>query len=261
MSAATAEAPSATNNAVSRTDTANAVADVGVEDLFPVRSRISWGPVFAGAVVALAIYLLLTLLGTAIGATVTTRTNAATTDTGLNAVITAGVIWAIVSMLLALFAGGWVASQLSVGETPMEAAVFGIVVWGTTVAFLLFLLAAGVTSGFNAMIGMATLADRYADRTAQEEIEDTFRRRGYTQEQIDNWKESLKDLPARMKAAADDAATRQAVGNRVTAASWWTLVGTILSMAAAIGGALSGAGPRFRLLLASHARRTAITKV
>ena len=75
-----------------------------------------------------------------------------------------------------------------------------------------------------------------------------MRRAGYSQEDINRWKDSVKDIPARVKATIEDPQYRQEMGNRVTSASWWALVGTILSMAAAIGGALVGAGPRFRLL-------------
>jgi len=40
---------------------------VKAEDVIPVHSRISAGPILAGAILALATYLLLTLLGTALG--------------------------------------------------------------------------------------------------------------------------------------------------------------------------------------------------
>jgi hypothetical protein len=46
----------------------------GVEDILPVRSRISWGAIFAGAVIALAIYLVLTVLGAAVGLSLTNTT-------------------------------------------------------------------------------------------------------------------------------------------------------------------------------------------
>ena len=38
-----------------------------VEDVLPVRSRVSWQAVFAGAVIAVAMSVVLALLGTAVG--------------------------------------------------------------------------------------------------------------------------------------------------------------------------------------------------
>src|SRR4051812_28132784 len=82
-------------------------SQVHLEDLVPVRSRISWGAILAGGVLALAVYLILTLLGGAIGLSVADSVRGSTLATG-------AAVWAIASIALALFAGGCVASQLSV---------------------------------------------------------------------------------------------------------------------------------------------------
>ena len=42
-------------------------APVHAEDLIPVRSRITWGAILAGSVLALSLYFLLALLGGAVG--------------------------------------------------------------------------------------------------------------------------------------------------------------------------------------------------
>jgi hypothetical protein len=46
---------------------------IRAEDVLPVRSRISWGAIFAGAMVALSLYFLLTMLGAALGLSVGDR--------------------------------------------------------------------------------------------------------------------------------------------------------------------------------------------
>jgi hypothetical protein len=93
--------------------------------VLPVRGRISWGAVLAGAVIALTAYLVLAMLGFAVGLSLNERMS----STALG--ITAGV-WAIVSMLIALFIGGFVCSRCTAGENKVEAAMGGIVVWGVT---------------------------------------------------------------------------------------------------------------------------------
>src|SRR5262245_51104205 len=109
---------------------------IETQDVLPVRSRVSWGAIFAGAVVALTVYLLLSSLGVALGLSVSGRVD------GQNLAIGAG-IWAILSTLISLFLGGWVASQCTAGETRGEAAVYGVVVWGIFFAALLWLAAGG----------------------------------------------------------------------------------------------------------------------
>ena len=113
------------------------VDEVGVDDVLPVGSRISWGAILAGAVLALALYFLLTLLGAAIGLSVAGDAGAAELGTG-------AAVWSVVVTALCLFAGGYAASHFTVGEHKVEAAVYGLVVWAVVFSMLLWLMASGV---------------------------------------------------------------------------------------------------------------------
>src|SRR5215207_9699260 len=95
---------------------------VKAEDIVPVDSRIAWGPVLAGSVLALGTYLLLTLVGTALGLSVHGRVS----DRGLAA---GAVGWAIVVTAWSLFVGGFIASLFTTGENKFEGAVYGVIVW------------------------------------------------------------------------------------------------------------------------------------
>jgi len=234
---------------------AHAEDHVHAEDLVPVRSRISWGAIVAGSVLALALYFLLTLLGGAIGLSVNGRTSARALGIG-------AAVWAIVVTALCLFIGGLVASQLTVGENKMEAAMYGLLVWAVVFAMLLWLMATGVQAGFNAMVGVATAgsaaANTVAQNTTQEDWEAGARRAGFTQQQIDDVKQRAKDAPAQAKAAVEDPANRQKaeaaareVEEAVTKVTWFTFLGTLVSMLAAAAGGYVGAGPTFRLFAVS----------
>jgi hypothetical protein len=212
-----------------------------VEDLVPVRSRVSWGAIFAGAVLALAVYLVLTLLGGAIGLTVSDNVRTDTLQTG-------AAIWAILATAVALFVGGWVTTQCTVGENKTEAVVHGIIMWGVVLAMLLWLMATGVRAGFNAMVGMANVGQAAARNTTAEDWETAARRAGVPQTTINEWRQKAADAPAEARRAAEDPAKQQAAAEAATQATWWTLLGTLLSMAAAVGGALVGTGPTFRIL-------------
>lgn len=209
---------------------------VTAEDVLPVRSRIAWGPVLAGAVLALATYFLLTLVGTALGLSVHGRVS----DQGL---ATGAVVWAVITTAWSLFVGGFIASQFTTGENKFEGMVYGLMVWGVVLATIITLLAIGVRAGFGAMVGVAQAAP--AANTNWEEV---ARRNGATDADVERAKTNMANSPASVRDAINDPANRQAAEENATKAAWYSVLGTVLSMLAAGAGGYIGAGPTFRLL-------------
>ncbi len=231
---------------------------VGVEDVTGVRSRVSWPAILAGTMTALALSFLLALLGGAIGLSVSDRVDGQGMAVG-------AAVFAVVTTILSLFAGGVVASQLTAGENKREAALYGGFVWAAVMAAFLFLAAGGVKAGFGAMVGLTTsgvaVADTTAQNTTQADWEEVARRAGYSQQQLNEFKERVKSAPADAKAAAEDPATRQKAeqakrdaANVATRVTWWTFAGALLSLLAAVAGGFVGAGPTFRLFAVPVAR-------
>jgi hypothetical protein len=101
------------------------------------RDRIRWGPIIAGIFVAIATQLILSALGAAIGLSVGETGGAV----GIG-------IWSIVSLLLALFIGSWVAASGSAPMNRKSALLQGLILWATTLALSAWLLASGVTGAF-----------------------------------------------------------------------------------------------------------------
>lgn len=73
----------------------------GTEDVSGVRARISWGAVLAGSVLAIALYFLLTLLGGAIGFSVSDKFGGRTIG------IAAAVYAIVIIALSCSSAGSW----------------------------------------------------------------------------------------------------------------------------------------------------------
>jgi hypothetical protein len=219
---------------------------IRAEDVLPVRSRVSWGAIFAGAMVALALYFLLTLLGAALGFSVGDRVRPQTLGT-------AAAVWAIVVTMLSLFVGGYVTSQCSVGENRFEAALYGVILWGVLFSMLLWLMASGVRAGFNALVGMAHATQVVTGDAAGRGWEETARRAGVSQEQIDQLK---KNLPSTDQArrTAEDPDNQQAAAEAATRVTWWAFLGTLMSMLASVVGSYVGAGPTFRLVASPYVR-------
>lgn len=111
----------------------------------PYFSAIRWGAVFAGVVSGTASYLLLALLGLAVGLTAVDP-NAAEPA---GAVPLATGIWTGVSMLVAAFVGGYVAGHMSGLARSMDGMLHGFVAWGATTLLYLFL----ATSALGALLG------------------------------------------------------------------------------------------------------------
>jgi hypothetical protein len=200
--------------------------------------------VFAGAAVALTVHLLLTLLGSAIGLSVHDRVRAENLST-------AAAVWAVFTTVLSLFIGGWVTTQCAVGENRAEAVIHGIILWGVLFAGLLWLVASGVRSGFGALVGMANATQAAAVSMSEEGWENAARRAGVPQERIDEWRRQAATAPEAVRQAVNNPANRQAAEEGATRAAWWTLIGIVLSMASAVGGAVAGSGPALRLVPAS----------
>jgi hypothetical protein len=212
---------------------------VKAEDILPVDSRIAWGPVLAGAVLALGTYFLLTLVGSAIGLSVHGRVS----DRGL---ATGAIVWAVLVTAWSLFVGGFIASQFTTGENKFEGVLYGLLVWGVVLGLIVLLLAAGVRAGLGAMIGMANTVGTVA-AGGNGSWEDVARRNGATDADIERARGNLATAPASVRDAINDPATRQAAEEHATRAAWYSVLGTMLAMVAAAVGGYMGSGPAFQL--------------
>jgi hypothetical protein len=209
---------------------------VKYEDVSQLRSRISWGAIFGGMTIAFAVYLILTLLFAGIG--VSLNPDTIRSDGFGIAAIVSGVC----TMILAMFLGGWVTTQLTAGETHREAVIHGILCWAAVIwASICIALSAARTTGYFALMTGSLVAQS----SPNQNWEAAARARGIPQDRIDRWKNELNTENA--PAAVTDPRTQQQAKDVTTAAVWGTFIGTLLSMGAAIGGALAGAGPNFRL--------------
>lgn len=118
----------------------------------PVR-RTSWGAVLAGALVALMTTLLLTLLFTGIGLQ---SFNPASSNDPAAGLGTGSIIAIIVTNLLSLFLGGYVAGRLAGSPRRGDGVLHGILTWGVlTLATIYFLSTAlgSLIGGVSNIIG------------------------------------------------------------------------------------------------------------
>jgi hypothetical protein len=114
------------------------------------RSRISWGAVFAGAVVAVATTLLLSLLGAAIGAGSIHPLDTSSSDVARYG--TGAAIWQIINLAISMAFGGYVAARLSGTHSHLDGELHGVTMWGVAVLLGSVLLAHALSG----LVGMVT---------------------------------------------------------------------------------------------------------
>src|SRR3954447_20773750 len=132
---------------------ANANETVRYEDVSQLRSRISWGAIFGGMTIAFAVYLILTLLFAGIG--VSLNADTIRSDGFGIAAIVSGVC----TMIIAMFLGGWVTTQLTAGETRREAVIHGILCWAAvTGASICIAMSTVRTTGYLALMTSSVVA-------------------------------------------------------------------------------------------------------
>jgi len=108
--------------------------------------RVRWGPIISGLMIAIATQLVLSGLGAAIGATGISSSGAPRTNAG--GVGTGVGIWAIISLFISLFVGGWICARACGPMNRSTALLNGAILWATTLAIGTWLLASGISGAF-----------------------------------------------------------------------------------------------------------------
>ena len=115
----------------------------------PLRTRLSWPAIFSGVVIAIAVQLVLALLGTGIGLSLVDPVQGTTPSAG-GFGIGAGIYW-ILSTIIALGVGSYAAARVAGVNERFDGVIHGLTIWGVTLILTLYL----VTSAVGGIIGGA----------------------------------------------------------------------------------------------------------
>ncbi|QIB50008.1 hypothetical protein [Pseudomonas sp. OIL-1] len=132
---ATLNDPATTNTAradLGRTEIANATF---------AHKRISWGAVLAGVAMAIVVHLLLGVLGIAIGISTIDPMQEGNPVAGLG---TGSAIYLVISALIALFVGGYVAGALAMIQDRRDRTLHGLTTWAVVTILMFMLLTTAV---------------------------------------------------------------------------------------------------------------------
>jgi hypothetical protein len=208
-------------------------------DIMGVSSRVSWGAIVAGAMVALTIYVLLSVLGVALGIEVAVRGASDQLGTG-------AAIYTIVSLLLAMFVRGWTTCQMAVGESKIEAVLYGMILWGVLFLGMVWLLSPGMRTGFGAVVGAASgVYTTDEGRVDVDRVARDLKRAGADHATVEKYRGYYERLRENRTAAGDagpELGANPDARQAARQAAWWSLAGVVISLAAVLDDALTEAG-------------------
>lgn len=185
------------------------------------KNLVQWGPIVAGVVTTVAVMILLTVLGLAVGASALEPREAG------EGAGTFASIWGAVSGIIAFLAGGFVAGRsASVSGTP-SALLNGFIVGATMMLLVLYMVGAGVGNLFGAVAGnVGDIANLAQDQAIEADV---------TQEEVDEAAQQAEEEAAAM---ADDAF------ETAEGAAWGTFIGILLAHVASVIGGVIGSNSR-----------------
>lgn len=134
----------------------------------PLRSRLSWPAIFAGVTLAIAIQLVLALLGTGIGLSLVDPVQG-TTPAASSFGTGAGLYW-VVSTMISLGVGSYVAARVAGVHARFDGLVHGLTIWALTSILTVYLITSavgGIIGGaFRTVGNVASAAGQSAGATA-----------------------------------------------------------------------------------------------
>ena len=189
--------------------------------------------------------------------------------------------------------------RLAVGESKLEAVLYGMILWGTLFIGMVWLLSTGIRAGFGGMVGMASgaytvsrdMADddatpaspsssnmvdalrrRYDSELGNDRFVEDLKKAGLSEEQakkaqaeVKSNMDRLRNDPTQLPEVARDLANKPEVrevagraAEGARSATWWTLIGMLISMATVIAGSLVGAGELLQPVPILGVRRTEV---
>jgi hypothetical protein len=179
--------------------------------------RVRWGPIFAGLVIALSTQLVLSALGAAIG--LTGIANSGAPRSNADDVGSAVGIWAIISLFISLFMGGWVTTRTCGAMNKNTALLNGAILWATTLAISAWLLSSGVSGAFGVV---ASNAGSIINQAQQSGV-------------------SVPDAANPANAPNVTAQQTQEIAGNAAKVGWSFALGSLLGLAASLLGASAGA--------------------
>ena len=209
--------------------------------------RVRWAAIFAGLFTTISTFILLSILGLAIGA------SSFTPGDDLAGFGTGAGIWSAVSALLAFFVGGMIAARAAAVTGRGNGALNGAMVWIVMIPLALYLVSSGIGSTLRTLGGIASTGIQAAVPIASDVAGDVANASGVTVQNVQataqaagqtlSEPDAQATVSAQVQAALPDV-NQQQVDNVAETSTWGTLIALLLGLGAALLGGLAGGRSR-----------------
>lgn len=204
------------------------------ENELSVRNRVQWGPIIAGVATAIATFLLLTVLGIALGASVLDPTDTAG-DIG-----TWAAVWGAISAIVAFFVGGWLAAKTAAVDGPFAGLVNGLMAGAAGLILILWLSSTGLGNLFGTISSNVGDIANLGQDIAQQEGVTAEEAQADAEAQVDEAQAQVEETVAGL----DDQDTFDTVRD----SAFGTFLGLLLPLVAAALGGYLGHNKRAELI-------------
>jgi len=205
--------------------------------------RVRWGAVLAGLFTAISTFILLSILGLAIGA------SAFDPGDTLGGFGTGAGIWSAVSALIAFFVGGLIAARAAAVTGRGNGALNGAMVWLVMIPLALYLVSSGIGTTLRALGGVAATGLQAAAPVVGQVAEDVTNAQGITVEGLQataqaagqalSTPDAQATVQAQLGAALPDV-NQERVDQVAETSAWGTLIALLLGLGAALLGGVVG---------------------
>lgn len=204
------------------------------QNVLTARNRIQWGPIIAGVLGALMVFLLLTVLGIGIGASALGPRSQAG-DIG-----TWAAVWGGLTAIVAFFVGGWIAAQTAAVDGSFAGLMNGLMVGAAGLLLIIWLTAHGIGNLFGTLGSNVGGIVNAAQQTAQQQGISPQQ----VQQQAQQQAQQAQQQAQQTLAQADNPQTFDAVRK----GAFGTFIGLLLPLVAAGLGGLLGQHDRADLV-------------
>ncbi|HKR45778.1 MAG TPA: hypothetical protein VJU59_39985 [Paraburkholderia sp.] len=188
--------------------------------------RISWGAVFTGVVISLVVYLVMSVLGTAIGASLI---NPLSQSNPTRAFGFGSGVWLILTTVVSVFAGAYFAGRCA----PVLGWLHGLLAWAVMILFVVFGMAS-IIGGAVGVAGNVAAAGATVGATASQSNAGSEALNSLAQ-QARNTIASVTAAASSPQAETDARQTADTAARAVARASWFSVAALVVGAVIALG--------------------------
>jgi len=210
--------------------------------------RTNWGAVIAGAVTAISLQLLFSILGIAIGSTASDTTANSSTP---QAISLAAGLWWLITGSISLFIGGCVVGRFSGMVRSPDTLLHAFVMWAVTAIFGFAVVSSGAGMALNDAVDAYTTQNLSRFQVGRFPMTANGRHSGEADRVIRTSDTSMQGgdqtatgSPADTTGNTVDKQDLEEARRVVRNASWWTLIALLVGIGVSLGGAWSTAPHR-----------------